>query len=193
MSSPAMKVPPDEPKGLLDVWRDLNLPADWRAEIVRDGTITVTPPVTLPHDVIADIVNRALVLGTTADWGIFQTLGLVRPDSEKVYLPDLVVVREDDLPQGDATLVPAKRATLVVEITSKDDADDDRTFKRRGYAAVSIPLYLMIDRWAKPGPSVTLFSEPADGDYQRRLQVPFGDTVELPEPFAIETTEFPAR
>ena len=183
------------PKGLLDVWWDLNLPARWRAEIVRDGTITVAPPVTLPHHVIADIVNRALVSGTTADWGIFQTMGLVCRDSEKVYLPDLVVVRDDDLPKTDVTLVPAKLATLVVEITSNGNADDDRTFKRRGYAAAPIPLYLLIDRWAQPGESVTLFAEPADGDYQRRLQVPFGDTVELPEPFgfAIETTEFPAR
>jgi hypothetical protein len=42
---------------------------------------------------------------------------------------------------------------------------------------------------------VTLFSEPADGDYQRRLQVPFGDAIDLPEPFgfAIETSRLPAR
>lgn len=190
-----MKVPPDEPKGLLDVWWDLNLPAGWRAEIVRDRTITVTPPPGPPHNVISDLVHRALVLGTTTDWGIFQTLGLTRPDSERIYIPDFVVARKDALPEGDVTLVPAKLATLVVEINSKDNADDDRTFKRRGYAAAPIPLYLLVDRWAKPGESVTLFAEPADGDYQRRLQVPFGDTVDLPEPFgfAIETTEFPAR
>ncbi|HEY3506888.1 MAG TPA: hypothetical protein VGN37_29370 [Actinocatenispora sp.] len=33
------------PKDSLDVWRELDVPAGWRAEIVDDGgIITVTPP-----------------------------------------------------------------------------------------------------------------------------------------------------
>ncbi|MGW4804056.1 hypothetical protein [Kitasatospora sp. NPDC004272] len=43
--------------------------------------------------------------------------------------------------------------------------------------------HLLVDRFDRPGPTVTLYSEPSDGAYGQSVRVPFGKPVELPEPF----------
>jgi Uma2 family endonuclease len=65
----------------------------------------------------------------------------------------------------------------------------------RGYAHAPVPLYLLIDRYDEDGPAVTLSSDPLDGHYQRTMRVPFGESVELPEPIGLtlDTSDFPVR
>jgi Uma2 family endonuclease len=79
-----------------------------------------------------------------------------------------------------------------VEIVSKSNARMDRVEKLRAYAIAPVPLYLLIDRFADSGPSVTLFSEPLDGHYRHSEQVPFGAKITVPEPFGLvlDTKEF---
>ncbi|MYV70009.1 Uma2 family endonuclease, partial [Streptomyces sp. SID2131] len=65
----------------------------------------------------------------------------------------------------------------------------DRIVKRKRYAEYNAPLYLVIDRQEQ---SVTLFSEPGKLGYTRvDGPHPFGATITLPEPFALDldTTE----
>lgn len=45
---------------LLHMWRTLDLPAGWKAEIA-DGCLRLTPPPGDVHNNIADLVNKALV------------------------------------------------------------------------------------------------------------------------------------
>ncbi|GAA2395735.1 hypothetical protein GCM10010420_21590 [Streptomyces glaucosporus] len=47
-----------------------------------------------------------------------------------------------------------------VEITSPSNARHDRISEAAGYARAGVPLYLMVDRWAPGGPTVTLYGEP---------------------------------
>jgi hypothetical protein len=79
---------------------------------------------------------------------------------------------------------------MVVEITSHDrDTDQrDRIDKPIGYAAIDIPVYLLIDRDRQ---TVVVHSEPKDGRYQRAPSYPWGDPVELPAPvgFTLDTEE----
>jgi Uma2 family endonuclease len=83
---------------------------------------------------------------------------------------------------------------MAVEITSRSTARQGRTKKLWGYAHAPVPLYLLIDRFDQPGPTVTHFSEPVDGAYGQSVRTPFGKPVELPEPFGISlgTEGFPA-
>ncbi|CAG6394797.1 Uma2 family endonuclease [Streptomyces cocklensis] len=74
---------------------------------------------------------------------------------------------------------------MTVEITSfdRDTTQRDRIDKPRAYAESAIPVYLLIDRDTR---EVTVHSEPDGGVYQKRVIVPFGKTVALPDPVGIE-------
>ncbi|MFJ5047105.1 Uma2 family endonuclease [Streptomyces sp. NPDC088719] len=77
---------------------------------------------------------------------------------------------------------------MTVEVTSRDADTNrrDRVEKPDGYAAVGIPVYLLVDREAC---SVTVFTEPEKGTYRSATTRPFGAVVELPGPvgFALDT------
>ncbi|KPI24433.1 protein of unknown function DUF820 [Actinobacteria bacterium OK074] len=75
-------------------------------------------------------------------------------------------------------------ALMAVEITSHDrDTDQrDRVDKPVGYAEADIPVYLLIDR---DNNTITVFSEPKAGRYQRVDSHRWGTTVEIPAPVDI--------
>lgn len=191
MSTAAVDVP-DSGGRWLRAWREMDVPDGWRAELIDPGSITVTPPPSPPHNLIADLIDDVLRAVLPAGTGIYQTLG-VRVDAiARAYIPDLVVVPRAAL-QTEEPEITTDEVLLVVEITSKDNADHDRKAKRWGYAHGHVPLYLLVDRWERPNPSVTLFSEPVNGDYTRDIRVPFGEAISLPAPFdvALDTSGFP--
>ncbi|WP_406692957.1 Uma2 family endonuclease [Saccharopolyspora sp. ID03-671] len=178
---------------LVQTWQHLDLPNKaWRAEIIEES-IVMSPPPAPAHNMIADVVHRELVGALPRELGIFQTLGIAVPLRRSLFIPDVVVVPRAEIPgREDPQPVPAERALLVVEITSKSNADVDRKQKLWTYAHAEVPLYVLIDEFAEEGPTVFLHSDPQDGSYGKREQVSFGKPIELPEPFglAIPTDEF---
>ena len=177
---------------LLRVWQELDVPEGWRAEILEAG-VTMTPPPGNGHNVIADVVNHALVRANPGDWAILQTLGVSIRQAKRLYEPDFVVVPRAELrARPDREPVPAHLAELAVEIVSRSNARTDRVEKLWACAQAPVPLYLLIDRFDEAGPTVTLFSEPAEGHYQRSERVPFGASVTLPAPIGVvlDTKEF---
>ncbi|WP_254553047.1 Uma2 family endonuclease [Kitasatospora sp. MMS16-BH015] len=179
---------------LLDTWRDLDVPEGWRAEI-EEGQIVLVPPPNNGHNLIAGEVHRALLRCVPDEVGVYQTLGTQIPRLEKLCIPDLVVVDVAVLKTGrDDDPIDAADVLLAIEITSRSTARQDRTKKLWGYAHGPVPLYLLIDRFDQPGPTVTLFCEPSDGAYRQSLRTPFGKPVSLPEPFGVtlDTASFPA-
>ncbi|MFE0423955.1 Uma2 family endonuclease [Streptomyces sp. NPDC058953] len=180
---------------LLDTWRELDVPEGWHAEI-GEGRIRLVSPRHAQHNRITAKLQRALLTVLPTEWEIFQTLGIQIVASEKLCIPDLVVVPDDvvaAVPAGRNTPVDAGEALLVVEVTSPFNADDDRVTKRDAYAQAGIPTYLLVDRFDRHGPTSTLFTEPKNGAYLLTRRVPFGDQLHLPEPFdlKIDTSAFP--
>ncbi len=53
--------------------------------------------------------------------------------------------------------------------------------------------YLLVDPEDSRGPTVTLFTEPKDGDYQKAVSFPYGAVITLyePERIVIDTSVFP--
>jgi len=191
MSTAAVDVP-DNGERWLRAWRELDVPEGWRAEVIFSGSITLTPPPSLPHNKIARRISTALDQTLPSGLGVYQTVGIRLDAIAKVYIPDLVVLPED-LMDEEVSEISAEHALLVAEITSKDNADHDRKAKRWGYAHGPVPVYLLVDRWERPNPTVTLFSNPENGDYAESIRVPFGKSIHLPEPFDVEidTSLFP--
>jgi Uma2 family endonuclease len=191
MGTAAVDVPGNGERWLR-AWREIDLPTGWRAEVIFNGSITVTPPPSPPHNLIADLIDDVLRSGRPSDTGILQTLGVRIDAIGKGYIPDLVVVPRAAL-VTDEPEISAEHVLLAVEITSKDNADHDRKAKRWGYAHGHVPLYLLVDRWERPNPTVTLFADPENGDYAESVRVPFGKSIRLPAPFDVEidTSQFP--
>ncbi|MEV5538066.1 Uma2 family endonuclease [Saccharopolyspora shandongensis] len=172
-------------------WQKLDLPNKaWRAEII-EGRVQMTPPPGTAHNLIAHFVHRAFLRAVSDEWGIFQTLGIAIPMRRTLCVPDIAIVPRDAVPDEEGS-VSASKAALVAEITSIGNADDDRKKKLWAYAHAEVPLYLLIDRFGEEGPAVSLHSKPCGGRYLTHQSVPFGDPINIPEPFGLvlETKEF---
>ncbi|WP_031506346.1 Uma2 family endonuclease [Streptomyces megasporus] len=177
---------------LVRLWEETDWPEGCKVEII-DGVITVSPPPAGDHNVIAARLQRLLDRALPEDWYVYQTQGVSVPFRSGIYVPDLLVMPEAAIEAAGDHAVPAGEAELVVEITSPSNARHDRISKAAGYARAGVPLYLLVDRWAPGGPTVTLYGEPK-GDVYRVLHAgKFGDTIHLPEPFdlAVDTGVFP--
>ncbi|MEE1749827.1 MULTISPECIES: Uma2 family endonuclease [unclassified Streptomyces] len=181
---------------LLRTWRELDVPEGWRAEI-DEGQIVLVPPPHAHHNGIAAKVQRRLYRDLPEELEIYQTLGIHVAALDKLYVPDLVVMPSELIDAADPEIndpMDAAEALLVVEVTSKGNARDDRTKKYRAYARAGVPMYLLIDRFDTRGAMATLFTEPnEDGTYKHSDPVPFGKPLVLPEPFGttLRTDEFP--
>ena len=182
---------------LLQTWRELDVPEGWRAEI-DEAQIVLVPPPHAHHNGIAAKVQRRLYRDLPEELEIYQTLGIHVAPLDKLYVPDLVVMPSELIDAADpesSDPMEASDALLIVEITSKGNAREDRTKKYRAYARAAVPMYLLIDRFDTRGAMATLFTEPnEDGTYKRSDAVPFGKPLTLPEPFGttLLTADFPA-
>ncbi|WP_405664807.1 Uma2 family endonuclease [Streptomyces sp. NBC_01166] len=181
---------------LLQTWQELDVPEGWRAEI-DEGQIVLVPPPHAHHSGIAGTVQRRLYTNLSEELGIYQKLSVHVAPLDKLYVPDLVVMPTEVIAAADPETsepMDASEALLIVEITSKGNAREDRTKKYRAYARAGVPMYLLIDRFDTRGATATLFTEPnEDGTYKRSDAVPFGKPLPLPEPFGVTllTGDFP--
>ncbi|MEV0979303.1 Uma2 family endonuclease [Streptomyces sp. NPDC049915] len=178
--------------GLVRIWEETDAPEGCKVEII-EGIVTVAPPPSNDHNDIADLVQRSLYEVIPKSWGIYQTLGTAVPSRDGLYIPDIAVAPREVLRAQKSHYIAAAAAELVVEITSKSNASNDRIKKAAGCAQAGVPLYLLIDHWAPGGPTITLYGEP-HGDVYRVLRAgKFGVTISLPKPFDLDldTSEFP--
>ncbi|NJQ00626.1 Uma2 family endonuclease [Streptomyces zingiberis] len=176
---------------LVCLWQETDAPEGCRVEIV-EGTITVSPPPANSHNVTAALLQRMLYPVLPENWEIFQTQGLSVPERSGLYIPDLAVIPIASLKRPGHT-VPAEEAELVVEITSRDNANHDRVSKVHGYARAGVPLYLLLDPWHSGRPTATLYGRPESATYRVLDSVVYGRPLRLPEPFdlTVDTSVFP--
>lgn len=114
------------------------------------------------------------------------------------YVPELIVLDVEELNAlrtTHAQVSTAGQVALMVEVTSKSNAADDRMpgpkrerpTKWVGYARAGVEFYLLVDRDPRDA-RILLYTEPdlAAGTYGNELEWKFGQTVTLPAPFDIE-------
>jgi len=133
------------------VRQQTDVPRGCKVEII-EGIVTVTPLSANAHHGVAERVQRQLHEVIPEDWGIHHRPALALPPRLSVYAPDLAVVPEAALGTGDDDLLPAAMAELVVEITSKATASNDRIHKHAGYAEAGIPSTSLSTAWPQGDP-----------------------------------------
>ncbi|MFD8389811.1 Uma2 family endonuclease [Streptomyces sp. NPDC059680] len=172
---------------LVWVWKRTEAPKGCKVEIIQ-GLVTVAPYSAVAHHRMSEPLQRHLYEVIPDAWGVYQQLALTVPSRLELYVPDLAVVPEETLRDGDEYIASTDVAELVMEITSATTARTDRITKAAGYAEAGVPLCLLADRPAPSGPTVTLYGEPEDGAYRVLASAQFGSPVELPAPFRLTFT-----
>lgn len=153
------------PRGPLTV-DDLDaFPDDGHRYELMDGTLLVTPSPGAPHQVALGRLH--LVLGNGLADGLVAMLGpydyLISPGT--VLIPDLLVVRADQLGARRLTATPL----LVVEILSPSTRRTDLGSKRLAYQDAGVGTYWILDPVA---PALTVHRLDADGAYQTTIIAP---------------------
>ncbi|WP_351229475.1 Uma2 family endonuclease [Streptomyces sp. NPDC002133] len=173
------------------IWEETDAPEGCKVEII-EGIVTVSPTPANNHNDVADTVQRRLYTVIPEHWGIYQTLAVAIPSRLGMFIPDLVVAPRSALRES-GNDIPAAAAELVVEITSKSNANHDRIEKLHGYATAGVPLYLLLDSWHSGRPTATLYGEPKNAMYRVLDTVKYGEEIHLPAPFdlTIDTCAFP--
>lgn len=176
---------------LVRFWEEMEWPEGSKVEII-EGIVTVSPPPSKDHNTTAALLQRRLYTKIPESWELYQTLGLEVPGAQGLFVPDLAVLPVESV-VGSGNRVPADEAELVVEITSKSNANHDRIKKVQGYARAGVPLYLLLDPWHSGRPTATLYGAPEDGTYRVLASVEYGEKLTLPEPFdlTLDTGVFP--
>ncbi|MFI8965078.1 Uma2 family endonuclease [Streptomyces sp. NPDC053493] len=177
---------------LLEGFLALDTPEGFRAELI-EGEIVVTPPPDGDHEdyiglIVGQVLRRSRVaMQFSGNKGL--TLKEVSGAPRDHVIPDGTFAAEKRrLFRGADPWMPCEGVAMVLDVTSTR-ANADRDVKRRCYARGAIPLYLLVDR---DDSTVSLFTDPENGDYREQHRVPFGKTLSLPEPFGfdLETADF---
>ncbi|WP_228979814.1 Uma2 family endonuclease [Streptomyces sp. DH12] len=192
----ALGIEPEPSRGdgwdeLVRIWEATDAPEGCKVEII-EGVVTVTPGPANSHNDTADLVQRRLYGVIPEDWGIYQTQTVAVPSRHGMFIPDLLVAPRAALKEH-GHCIPLAVAELIVEITSRSNANHDRVEKLHGYATAGVPLYLLLDTWHSGRPTATLYGEPRNGMYRVLDTVKYGEELRLPAPFdlVLDTGEFP--
>ncbi len=149
---------------------------------IADGMIVMTMSPVLRHESVVHHLARQLNAqlarthpGHLAHGGAdLEDVGLGR-----LRNPDLMVFAESALENDEPALLPHE-VLLVVEVVSTSNPENDYHAKVRDYAAMGIPLYLLVD--PRKGTGV-VHDEPG---YTSRKEFAFGDTVTV-GPWSLDT------
>jgi Uma2 family endonuclease len=182
MCAPELSPAEDPPREIEQAW-ELLVSQGYHAEIVN-GRIIVSPAPAFRHIKAVDRLAKQLhEIARDRDWCLAFGGAVHIPDTRGRRLPDLAVV-PDDAPLYDEAQVHGHGVLLAVEVVSpgKDARREDFLTKAEEYAGAGVPLYLIIDPEVEPQ-TVTLMSDPKDGEYTARTDVTAGDPLHLPAPF----------
>ena len=180
----------------------LHLPHDCTRVEVIGGEIVVSPGSTVGHNgIVQDIADssvEARIASPGFSWRCVHTTDLNLSEIQDGYIPDLLIVDPrilTDARRAEAPHLFPQQVGLVVEVTSRSNAADDRRptlmrsadTKWNGYAKVGIPYYLLVDRDPRAA-QTRLYSnpDPSTGAYMHDVTWDFGHTIRLPEPFGFE-------
>lgn len=158
------------------------LPDDGMRRELLDGTLLVSPPPSVPHQLAARRLVAAIAAAAPADVEVLQATGVSL--SAGVLVPDVVVARAAAVHAAQRSLAPAD-VLAVVEIVSPSSRTADRRWKPEAYAESGIGRFLRVELDAPSGPELVLLTLSPDGRYATDLVAPAGRLAELALPFPV--------
>lgn len=153
------------------------LPESYSYEIV-DGILLVNPPAGTAHQLLVGELHFQLRSACPADLRVILEVGY-KPTSERTFIPDVVVVRDEDLDEKGVVGKPL----LVVEVRSPSTSLMDRTLKQAAYAEAGVPCYWLAD---PDEPSLTVLELDESGGYRQTARISGDETLHATKPYALE-------
>ncbi|WP_103507987.1 Uma2 family endonuclease [Streptomyces sp. SM13] len=162
-------------------------PEGFKVEIV-EGTVHMSPQRDTHWEIIRRIV-RALEDRFGMD---VRALSDVRIDfgEGNGFAPDVVKLFDKAAKNSQGRWLP-EHIEFVGEVISKGTAAADYGPKKDAYAAVGVPVFLIVDPYVG---RCLLHSEPKDGGYHKKVVVDFGLDVDLTDTavdLVLKTDTFP--
>lgn len=157
------------------------LPEDGMRHELLDGTLLVSPPPSVRHQLAARRLVEALLRSAPLDVEVLEAVGVLLPAG--LLVPDVVVARAAAVHRADRVL-DAVDVLAVVEVVSPSSRTTDRRWKPEAYAEAGIPTYLRVELEGTSGAPEVVAFELADGGRYRESVVARGaDSTLLPLPF----------
>ncbi|GAA2903872.1 hypothetical protein GCM10010517_69910 [Streptosporangium fragile] len=162
-----------------------------RAEIIN-GNLIVSPSGLPKHGRMAMRLAFALLpVQEEHGWESFTgNVDICVEGPRDTVVPDYCLVPVNAPLWGDREIL-SSALIMVAEVVSPGSKELDRITKPGLYAGCRIPVMLLIDPVASP-PTVTVFSDPEDGDYRTTTRTEMGKPLRLPSPvdFDLDTSIF---
>ncbi|AWS40985.1 Uma2 family endonuclease [Streptosporangium sp. 'caverna'] len=162
-----------------------------RTEVI-DGRLIVSPVGTPEHGWLAMLLAYEMhQLIMDRDWRAYTGNVDVCIDGPRDPVEPDFVLAPADCPRWGARELLSSGLLMVAEIVSPGSVVDDRDRKPDLYASGLVPVMLLIDPVATPA-TVTVLSDPKEGEYQTLTRVAVGSALHIPEPvgFTLETSVF---
>lgn len=162
-----------------------------RTEVI-DGRLIVSPVGTPEHGWLAMLLAyelHSLVIGN--GWRSYTGNVDVCIDGPRDPVEPDFVLAPADCPRRGARELLSSGLLMVAEIVSPGSTVDDRDRKPAVYASGGVPVMLLVDPVAAPA-TVTVLSDPKEGEYRTSTRVEMGSSLHLPEPvgFTLDTSIF---
>lgn len=153
---------------LMRIWEGKILGEMCRVELL-DGQLIDLGAITGPHMWTVNRASRALHnVNREIGWVSIQCPLIF--DWHTAFLPDIVLLRRDDMTNDAPTVT---EALLVIEVAEKR-ASYERTSKLPRYAAANVPEAWIFDLM---NACIDRYTEPRDGVYQQRATAGRGEQI----------------
>ncbi len=157
------------------------LPNDGMRHELLDGTLLVSPPPSVSHQLAARRLVEALLRAAPADVEVLEAVGIALPAG--LLVPDVVVARADAVHRAGRELTAAD-VLAVAEVVSPSSRTSDRRWKPEAYAEAGIATYLRVELSGSGQPEVLAFTLQADGQYRQAVHARGEQPTALPLPFS---------
>jgi Uma2 family endonuclease len=135
------------------------------------------------------IISETIRQFPTSAWWALPDMGIGTPGDHRGPQPDIAIVPAGSL-REDENPVRKELVAAVIEVVSKTTRSEDYGDKPGIYAAMGIPVYVIIDRKQE---SIKVLSQPEQNAYSVETISPIGKPFVLPEPVSVtvDTSSYP--
>jgi Uma2 family endonuclease len=168
------------------------LPEDGMRHELLDGTLLMTPPPSVPHQLAARRLVAVLADAAPGDVDVLEAVGVALPAG--LLVPDVVIARAVAVHTATRELA-ASDVLAVAEIVSPSSRTSDRRWKPEAYAEAGIGVFIRVELDTAAGQPEVLVHELAAGAYRvtavARASEP--TTVAVPFPITITASDLTSR
>jgi Uma2 family endonuclease len=150
------------------------------------GKIVMQASASAFHNLIISETTRQFPANT---WWALPDMGVGTPGDHRGPQPDIVIIPAGSL-REDENPVRKELVATVIEVASKTTRSEDYGDKPGIYAAMNIPVYVIIDRSQE---TIKVLSQPEQGAYSVETVSPIGKPFTIPEPVSmtVDTSTYP--